>query len=409
MIATRPVTRGWRLFAVAAGLACAAVAQAQGTGPFRIGISTDMSSAYSDLAGKGTVTAVQLAVEDVGGSVLGRKIEVLTADHQMKPSVGSSLVTEWFDRSNVSAVFGLAGSSVALAVQSLAKDRPTRAVIHTTPLSSELIGKSCLPNAVHWAPDSYALAAAVTGYVSKQGGKSWFIMVQDTAAGPPARAAAADGIRRAGAKIAGDVRVPFNAGDVSSFVLQAQSSRADKIAIGFGGADLINIVKAGKQFGIDKSGASFVSLALFGPDIDGMGQELAQGIVFVMPAHPEMNAETKAWSKRFQDRMGGKLPAWSHMADYEGALHYLRSVQKAGTDDASKVVPVMKSGPINMFSLEGGEIRADHQLVRPMYLTRVKAPSQAKFPGDYYEIIGKVPPAEVYSSLADSACPMVKK
>ncbi len=393
---------------LAAGLCLMAPVLAQSGGPFKIGIATDMSSAYSDLSGKGSVIAAQLAIEDFGGSVLGRKIEIVSADHQMKPSVGSSLVTEWFDRSNVSAVFGLAGSSVALAVQAIAKDRPTRTVVHTVPLTSELIGKSCLPNAVHWAPDSYALAAAVTRYMTKQGGKSWFIMVQDTAAGPPARAAAADGILKGGGKIAGDVRVPFNAGDVSSFVLQAQSSRANLIAVGFGGADLINIVKAGRQFGIEKSGAAFVSLALFGPDIEGMGLDLAKGITFVMPFYPEMNAEARAWSKRFQDR-AGRLPAWSQVADYEGVLHYLRAVQKAGTDDAQKVVPIMKAGPINMFSIEGGMIREDHQLVRPMYLTKVKAPDQSKFPGDFYEIIGKVPASEVFSPLADSACGMVKK
>ncbi|MSQ20744.1 MAG: ABC transporter substrate-binding protein [Betaproteobacteria bacterium] len=393
---------------LAAGLCIAVPVLAQGAGPFKIGIASDMSSAYSDLSGKGSLIAVQLAIEDFGGSVLGRKIEVVSADHQMKPSVGSSLVTEWFDRSNVSAVFGLAGSSVALAVQAIAKDRPTKAVIHTIPLTSELIGKSCLPNAIHWAPDSYALAAAVTRYMTRQGGKSWFIMVQDTAAGPPARAAAADGILKGGGKIAGDVRVPFNAGDVSSFVLQAQSSRANLIAVGFGGADLINIVKAGRQFGIEKTGAAFVSLALFGPDIEGMGLDLAKGIAFVMPFYPEMNAEARAWSKRFQDR-AGRLPAWSQVADYEGVLHYLRAVQKAGTDDAQKVVPIMKSAPINTFSIEGGVIREDHQLVRPMYLAKVKAPDQSKFPGDFYDIIGKVPASEVFSPLADSACPMVKK
>jgi branched-chain amino acid transport system substrate-binding protein len=375
--------------------------------PFKIGLATDMTSAYTDLSGKGSVGAAQMAIEDFGGSVLGRKIELLSADHQMKPSVGSALVTEWFDRENVSAIFGLAGSSVALAAQSALKDRPNRAIIHTTALTSELIGKSCLPNAVHWAPDFYALAVGVTRYMTEKGGKTWFVMVQDTAAGPPARAAAGEGVQKAGGRIVGDVKVPFNAGDVSSFVLQAQSSRAQMVAVGFGGTDLVNIVKAGRQFGLTKSGATFVSLALFSPDIEAMGLELAQGITFVMPFYPDMNEQTRAWSKRFQSRVG-RIPTWGHIADYEGVTQYLAAVQKVGTDDAAKVIPAMKAAPINMFSLENGVIRADHQLERPMYLARVKSPAQSKGPGDFYEILGKVPGKDAFSPLPQSACGMVK-
>jgi branched-chain amino acid transport system substrate-binding protein len=397
--------------ALAAGVLALAAgpAAAQQAGPFKIGLATDMSSAFADLSGKGSAVAAQMAIEDFGGSVLGRKIELLTVDHQMKPSVGSVLVTEWFDRENVSAVFGLAGSSVALAAQAILKDRPNRAIIHTTALTSELIGKSCLPNAIHWAPDLYALAVAVTRHMTEKGGKTWFVMVQDTAAGPPARFAAGEGIGKGGGRILGDVRVPFNAGDVSSYVLQAQSSRAQMVAVGFGGTDLVNIVKAGRQFGLtQKGGATFVSLALFSPDIEAMGLDLAQGITFVMPFYPDMNEGARAWTKRFQQR-AGKLPSWGHIADYEGVLHYLTAVQKVGTDDATKVIPAMKAAPISSFSLENGVIREDHQLVRPMFLTRVKSPAQSKGPGDYYDIIGKVGANEAFSPLSQSACGMVKK
>ena len=392
------------LTAAALALSTSALAQQN----FRIGLATDMSSAYTDLSGRGSVVAAQMAIEDFGGTVLGRKVELMSADHQMKPNVGSALVTEWFDRENVSAIFGLAGSSVALAAQTTLKDRPNRAIIHTTALSSELIGKSCVPNAIHWVPDFYALAVGVTRHMTEKGGKTWFVMVQDTAAGPPARAAAGEGIQKAGGRIIGDVRVPFNAGDVSSFVLQAQTSRAQMVAVGFGGSDLINIVKAGKQFGLGKSGATFVSLALYSPDIEAMGLELAQGITFVMPFYPDMNEDARAWSKRFQSR-AGKLPTWGHISDYEGVLHYLRSVQKVGTDDAAKVIPAMKAAPINSFSLENGVIRDDHQLVRPMYLTRVKSPAQSKGPGDFYDIIAKIPATDAFSPLSQSACGMVKK
>jgi branched-chain amino acid transport system substrate-binding protein len=398
------------LLSLTAGPAAAQqVGTPQQAGPFKIGLATDMSSAFADLSGKGSAVAAQMAIEDFGGSVLGRKIELLTVDHQMKPSVGSVLVTEWFDRENVSAVFGLAGSSVALAAQAILKDRPNRAIIHTTALTSELIGKSCLPNAIHWAPDLYALAVAVTRHMTEKGGKTWFVMVQDTAAGPPARFAAGEGIGKGGGRILGDVRVPFNAGDVSSYVLQAQSSRAQMVAVGFGGTDLVNIVKAGRQFGLtQKGGATFVSLALFSPDIEAMGLELAQGITFVMPFYPDINEGTRTWTKRFQQR-AGKLPSWGHIADYEGVLHYLRAVQQVGTDDAAKVIPAMKAAPINSFSLENGIIRDDHQLIRPMYLTRVKSPAQSKGPGDFYDIIGKVSANDAFSPLSQSACGMVKK
>ncbi len=400
-------TRLLRPTVLAGAFMLATSAMAQSGSTFKIGMTTDMSSAYSDITGKGSAIAVQMAIDDFGGTVLGKKIELLVADHQMKPSVGAPLITQWFDRDGVSMIAGLAGSSVALAAQAIAKDRPTRTLLHTVPLSSELIGKSCLPNAIHWAPDSYALAAAVTRNVTEKGSKNWFLMVQDTAAGPPARAAATSGITGAGGKIVGDVRVPFNAGDVSSFVLQAQASKAQVVGVGFGGGDLVNIVKSGLQFGLQQSGVNFAALVFFSPDLEAIGQESAKGITFVMPAYNDMNAEAIAWSKRFQQRHG-KAPSWAHMADYEGTLHYLRAVRAAGTDDAGKVVPMMKKMPIDIFSVEKGVIRDDHQLVRPMYLTRVKAPSQSKFPGDYYEIIGKVSAEDAYAK-PNPACAMVKQ
>ena len=383
-----------------------AAASAQTGAPFRIGMTTDMSSAYSDITGKGSAIAVQMAIDDFGGSVLGRKIELLIADHQMKPSVGGPLVTQWFDRDGVSMVVGLAGSSVALAVNAIAKDRPNRTVLHTIPLSSDLSGKACLPNAVHWAPDSYALAASVTRNVTEQGGKNWFLMVQDTAAGPPAKAAATAGVTAAGGKILGDVRVPFNAGDVSSFVLQAQASRAQVLGVGFSGNDLVNIVKASHQFGLQKGGTRIAALVFFSTDLLAIGQENATGITFVMPAYNDMNAQSKAWAQRFE-KLAGKAPSWGHMADYEGTIHYLRAVRAAGTDDAQKVVPMMRSMPIDVFSVKDAEIREDNKLVRPMYLTRVKAPSASKYPGDFYEIIGQVSAKDAFAPMSP-ACPLVK-
>jgi branched-chain amino acid transport system substrate-binding protein len=269
-----------------------------------------------------------------------------------------------------------------------------------------LSGKACLPNAIHWAPDSFALAAAVTRNVTEQGGKNWFLMVQDTAAGPPAKAAATAGVTGAGGKILGDVRVPFNAGDVSSFVLQAQASRAQVVGVGFSGNDLVNIVKAAHQFGLQKAGTRIAALVFFSTDLIAIGQQNAAGITFVMPAYNDMNDQAKAWAQRFE-KLAGKPPSWGHMADYEGTLHYLRAVRSAGTDDAQKVVPMMRSMPINVFSVQDAEIREDNKLVRPMYLTRVKAPADSRYPGDFYEIIGKVSAKDAYAPM-NPACSLVK-
>ena len=401
--AFRTATFAFGAFAMLAGPVAA-----QSGGTLKLGVTTDMSSAYADLSGKGSVVAVQMAIDDFGGTVLGKKIEVISADHQMKPSVGSTLVTEWFDRDGVSAVFGLAGSSVALAAQAIVKERPKKAILHTTALTSDLAGKACVPNAIHWAPDSYALAASVTRHVTEQGAKTWYVMVQDTAAGPPALAAASAGVTSAGGRVVGELRVPFNAGDVSSFVLQAQASKAQMVAIGFGGADFVNILKAAQQFGLTQSGTRFASLALFGPDIQAMGLPLAQGITAVMPFYYDINDQAKAWAKRFQEKHG-KEPGWGHIADYEATMAYLQAVQRTGTDDASVVIPSMKAQTYNTFSLDGATIRDDMKLVRPMYLFKVKTPAQSKAPGDFYDIIGKVAAKDAFSPVSASACPLVKK
>lgn len=395
--------------AFAAVLTSAAfAAAAQGAQPFKIGLVTDMSSGYSDLSGKYSVAAAQMAIEDFGGKVLGRKIELLTADHQLKPTVGSAIVTEWFDRDGVSAIFNITGSSVALAANAIAKDRPTKVIVNTSASSTDLNGKACLPNAVHWAADFYAYAFSTAKYMS-QGSKTWYVMLQDTAAGPPARAAALAGIQKGGGKFIGEVKVPVNSGDVSSFVLQAQSSKAQNIILGFGANDAVNIIKASKQFGLQQSGVTFVQGAgMYQSDINAMGLDLASGLTFVTPFYSEMNDEARAWSKRFFAKTG-KYPSFSHVADYEGVTHYLKAVQKVGTDDATKVVPAMRDMPVNSFALKDARIRENNQLIRPMYLGRVKTAAQSKNPGDFVDLIATVSAVDAYSPIESSECPLVKK
>ncbi|MES2786610.1 MAG: ABC transporter substrate-binding protein [Pseudomonadota bacterium] len=395
--------------AVAAFLATASFgAAAQNTPPFKIGLVTDMASGYSDLSGKYSVAAAQMAIEDFGGTVLGRKIELLTADHQLKPTVGSAIVTEWFDRDGVVAIFNITGSSVALAANAIAKDRPTKAIVNTSASSTDLNGKACLPNAIHWAADFYAYAYSTAKYMS-QGSKTWYVMLQDTAAGPPARAAALAGIQKGGGKMVGEVKVPTNSGDVSSFVLQAQASKAQNIILGFGANDAVNIIKSSKQFGLQQSGITFVQGAgMYQSDINAMGLDLASGVTFVTPFYSEMNDEARAWSRRFFTRTG-KYPSFSHVADYEGVTHYLKAVQKVGSDDATKVIPAMREIPVNSFALKNARIRENNQLIRPMYLGRVKTAAQSKNPGDFVDLIATIPAEEAYSLIENSECPLVKK
>lgn len=396
---------------LAASLAGASLAAAaQGNAPLRLGLVSDMSSGYSDLAGKYSVAAAQMAIEDFGGRVLGRKIELLTADHQLKPTVGSAIVTEWFDRDGVSAVFNITGSSVALAANAIVKDRPGKVIVNTGASSNDLNGKACLPNAVHWGSDFYSYAFSTVKYIGQGGAaKTWYLMLQDTAAAAPARAAATAGIQKGGGRLVGEVKVPVNSGDVSSYVLQAQASRAQNVIIGFGATDFVNIVKAAKQFGLQQSGATLVQAAgMYQSDVNAMGLDLAAGLLFVTPFYAEMNDEARAWSKRFLAKTG-RYPSHSHVADYEGVTHYLKAVQKAGTDDAAKVIPAMRELPVNSFAVKDGRIRENNQLIRPMYLGRVKPAAQSKNLGDFVELIATVPAEEAYMPLGDTQCPMVKK
>ena len=390
--------------AIVTGTVSSAFSQSSPT--LRIGMLTDMSSAYSDLSGKSSIAAAQMAIDDFGGEVLGRKIELLTADHQMKPSVGSAIATEWFDRDGVEAIFSVPASSVAMAVQEIVRNRPEKVVIQTIASTSDLSGKACAPNSIHWAPDFYALGSSVSAFVSANGSNNSFVLIPDTAAGEPALNSAKAGIGRAGSKLIGSVRVPPASGDVSSFVLQAQASGANNLLIGFGGSDMVNVVKAATQFGLKDSGMSVVSLGLYATDIDAMGLELASGITFSTPFYPLMNEEAAAWTKRFKEKTG-RLPAFSHVSEYEAVTHYLHAVQQAGSQEASKVIPAMRALPVNSFAIKNGVIRADNQLIRPIYIGKVKTAEQSKQPEDYMDLLATITPDEAFSPLKDSACPLV--
>lgn len=369
---------------------------AQGTpAELKIGVLTDLSSAYSDLTGKGSVAAVEMAVEDFGGVVLGRKIKVISADHQLKPEIGTAIASRWFDTEAVQAIFDLTGSSVALAVQTVGKSHPDRALFYGVPITSDLVKSKCLANTAKWMPDANSLTYPLVKTMSQQGSKKWFLLLQDTAVAPPMRDAALKGIADGGAKLVGEVKVPVNAGDVSSFVLQAQAAGADVIAVGTGGADLFNVHRTAKQFGLLQSGVKIVSFSMYSTDVDAMGQNDAQGMALMTPFFPGMNPKADAWAKRFKQRTG-KMPAFSQANDYSSALSYLAAVRQAGTTNATEVMKVIKSAPVDNIVTTNGKVRADGQLIRPMYFVRVKPPAQSKYPGDYFDLVATIPGEEAF-------------
>lgn len=399
-------SHGRRAAIIAATLLSAGAALAQGN-TVKIGHLTDMNSAYADLAGKYGVAATEMAIEDFGGSVLGKKIELIVADHQLKPSVGSAIATEWFDRGNVDVITGLTGSSVAMAVQEIARARPKKAVLYTVPQSSDLSGTKCIANAIQWAADFYPLGVSVTRFVTEHGAKKSYVLIPDSASGEPARRAAETGVTAGGGKLLGAVRVPVASGDASSYVLQAQGSGADNLIIGFGGSDMVNVVKAAKEFGLIASGKNVLALGLFTTDVKAMGLATAQGITFSTPFYAGITPEATAWAKRFEARTG-TVPAFSHVADYEAVTHYLKAVQAAGTTDATVVIPKMREIPVQGFALANAKILGNNHLIRDMYIGRVKTPAASTSAADYMELLGTVPALEAYQPIKDSECPLVK-
>lgn len=392
----------------AALLALSSFARAQSPGPLRIGVLTDMNSAYSDITGKGSVVAAQLAIEDFGGKAAGRTVELLSADHQTKPDIGSAIAAEWFDRQGVAAIFDVPVSPVAFAVQTVTRQRPTRAMIITGAASSDLAGKACTPNSVHWAPDSFALAYSVAKAMTDRGGKNWFFMTTDNAAGPPLSAAATDAVLAGKGRVLGQIKFPFGTTDYSSYLLQVRSAKPNVVGLASGGNDTVNIIKGAGDFGFGQAGISTAVLGFYITDVHALGLQLAQGTMLATSFYWDQNDKSRAFAKRFFDRVG-RMPTQIQASTYTGVYHYLAAVQKTGSDDAGQVIAAMKSMPVADFASDDGVVRADGQYVRPMFLARVKVPSGSRRAWDYYDIIGTVPVEDAFRSLAKSECPLVQK
>jgi branched-chain amino acid transport system substrate-binding protein len=373
----------------------------------KIGVLNDQSGIYADLSGQGSVVAARMAVEDFGGTVLGKPVEIIFADHQNKPDVGSAIASRWYDVDHVDAVVDVPVSSVALAVQEVARQRK-RIVMFSAAGSSDLTGKACSPFGTQWTFDSIALARGTASAVTKSGGDSWFFITADYAFGTAMEADARRYISEAGGKVVGSVRHPQGTADFASFLLQAQNSNAKVIGFANAGNDTINAVKGASEFGIAAGKQKLAAMLIFLSDIHSLGLQLSQGLNLTESFYWDLTPESRAWSKRFGERMGGRMPTMVHAGVYSAVTHYLKAIKAAGTDNAEAVAAKMLETKVSDRILPSAEIRKDGRILRPFYLFEVKAPAESKGPYDYYKLVREIPAEEAIRPLADSPCPMIK-
>ena len=389
-----------------AALASGAQAQRVSDDVVRIGVLTDMSSLYADNAGPGSVAAAQMAIDDFGGRVLGRKIDLVSADNLNKPDHGANVTREWIDRNGVDAVVDVPNSAVAFAVNELTRSK-NRVFLATGTASSRLTGDACSPTTVHWTYDTYALAKGTGQAVVQNGGDSWFFIAADFAVGAALMADTERVIKVNGGRVLGAVRHPINSADFSSFILQAQSSKAKIIGLATAGGDMINIVKQSAEYKVGLGGQQLAGLLVFIADIHSLGLQTAQGLMLTSAFYWDLNDETRAWSKRFATRYA-KVPTMIHAGTYGAVTHYLKAIAAAGTDEAKTVTAKMKEMPINDFMTKKGVIRADGRLVRDMYLFQVKSPAESRGGFDYYKLVATIPGEQAFRPLGEGGCPLAK-
>jgi branched-chain amino acid transport system substrate-binding protein len=397
------------LVAAAAMAFVAAGAQAQISGNVvKIGVLNDMSGLYADLGGQGSVTAAKMAVEDFKAKEKGLNVEVIFADHQNKADVGSQIASKWIDSEGVDVIVDVPNSGVALAVNQIVRDKG-KVFIDSGAASSDLTGAKCSPNTVHWTYDTWMLANGTGSAIVKRGGDTWFFLTADYAFGYALERDTEAVVLKSGGKVVGKVRVPINTQDFSSFLLQAQASKAKIIGLANAGGDTINSIKQAAEFGIVKGGQNLAGLLVFLSDVHGLGLEKAQGLILTTTFYWDMNDQTRAFAKRFAAANGGKYPTMVQAGVYAGVLHYLKAVAALKSDDGTKVVAKMKEMPTDDPLFGKGTIRADGRKIHPAYLVEVKKPSESKGPYDYYKILATIPADQAFRPLADGGCELVKK
>jgi branched-chain amino acid transport system substrate-binding protein len=372
----------------------------------RIGVLNDQSGLYADLGGPGSVTAARMAVEDAGGSVLGKPVEIVFADHQNKSDIGAAIARQWFDVGKVDMAIGFDNSAVALAVEQLAAER-NRIAIAGAVGTTAFTGKNCTPNEASWVYDSYALTTSLAKSIVAEGRDTWFFITVDYAFGHSLEADATAAVQAAGGKVLGSVRHPLNTSDFSSYLLQAQASGAKVVAFANGGGDMVNAIKQANEFGLTRN-QSTVALLIFISDVHSMELKAAQGLKFVTAFYWDRDDESRAWSKRFFDKRG-RMPTMAQAGVYSAVRHYIAAIAAAGTDEAKAVMAKMRELPVNDFYVKNGHLREDGRLVHDMYFAQVKTPSESSGPWDYYKMLGVIPGDQAFRPLAEGGCPLVAR
>jgi branched-chain amino acid transport system substrate-binding protein len=393
---------------VAAAIAAAPATAQISDNTIKIGVLSDMSSLYTDIGGAGSVVAARMAVEDSGITKRGYKVEVVSADHQNKPDVGSNIARQWYDVDKVDVIVDVPNSGVALAVNQITKEKG-KAFLVSGAASSDLTGKACTPNTIHWTYDTWMLANGTGSAIVKTGGDTWFFITADYAFGHALERDTAAVVTKNGGKVLGSVKVPLNTQDFSSFLLQAQASKAKIIGLANAGGDTTNSIKQAAEFGIVKGGQSLAGLLVFLTDIHALGLPTAQGLIFTETFYWDMNDASRSFAKRFAPQNKGIHPTMVHAGVYSALLHYFKAVEALKSDDGTKVIAKMKEMPTDDPLFGKGTVRADGRKIHPAYLVEVKKPGESKGEWDYYKIRATIPADQAFRPLDQGDCPLVKK
>jgi branched-chain amino acid transport system substrate-binding protein len=374
--------------------------------PLKIGVLSDFSSVYSDIGGMGNVEATRMAIEDFGGQMFGKPIDMVSADVLNKPDVASTIARKWWETEGVDMIIDLPTSATALAVMELSKQYE-KIMIVTDAASSDITGKSCSPYTAHWTYDTYANAHTVGSAIVKNGGDTWFFLTADYVFGHSVERDTGEVVKTAGGKVLGSVKHPLNTADFSSFLLQAQASKAKIIGLANGGGDTINAIKQAGEFGIVAGGQNLAAIVMFISDVHSLGLKLAQGLIITEAYYWDLNDKTRAFGKRFLERVK-RMPTMNQAATYSATLHYLKAVQAAGTRDTKTVMAKMRELPVRDAFTDNGTLREDGRMVHSMYLFQVKKPEESRGPWDYYKLLAEVPADQAFRPLKDGGCPLLK-
>jgi len=399
--------KGFLLAATAMTALATAALPAAAEVSVKVGVLNDRSGVYTDISGEGSVIAARMAVEDFHAAEKGIKVEVLSADHQNKPDTGSNIARQWYDQDGVDVILDVPNSAVALAVSRVTREK-NRIFMNSGAGTSELTGKQCSPNTVHWTYDTYALAKSTATSIIKQGGKSWYFLTADYAFGHALETDATTFIKAGGGTVVGSVNTPFPTSDFSSFLLQAQGSGAQVVGLANAGGDTVNAIKQAAEFGVVEGGQKLAGLLVFISDVHALGLKVAQGLNLTTAYYWDRDDGTRAFAKRYAAQYGGKMPTMDQAGVYGSMLHYLKAVDALKGKDTAGLMAKMRDIPADDPLFGHGHLRIDGRMVHDMYLYQVKTPAESKYPWDYYKLINKIPGDEAFRALADGGCDLVK-